>query len=34
MNDWYLDPIAYRNHLLLATAGNDYGPQFGPANTP
>ena len=31
---WSLDHNAYRNQVLLATGGNDYGPQFGPANPP
>lgn len=31
MTEWFLDRIANRNAVLLATAGNDYGPQFGAA---
>jgi hypothetical protein len=30
----YFDHIAYRNQVLLATAGHAYGPQFGPENPP
>lgn len=30
----YFDHIGYRNQALLATAGNGYGPQFGPADPP
>lgn len=31
---WTLDHTAYRNQVALATGGNAYGPQFGPANPP
>jgi hypothetical protein len=31
MSDGWRLPDGYRNQVLLATAGNAYGPQFGPA---
>ncbi len=34
MSEWCTDPGWVRTQTLLATGGNAYGPQFGPANPP